>query len=302
MPKRNFTLVGAHAGKTITLGNHNFVDGVLAFEGSDSDVLIVTRALRDQYQAFGPDELEEAQAAYEEARAEAALNEPRETAASREMDLKQKLVARRLIAENIDPETLYGPGPMAEQVKANMAILLIEEAEGTELVATAEEIAAQKAAAEAADKAEADRLAKEAADKAEADRLAKETADKEAADKAEADRLAKEAADKAEQDRLDKEAADKAAADAAEAERLQQQSQENGGGEQPPVDAKIETVADALKALDPANDEHWTARGVPSMSIIEQLMGRDVSRAEVEAVAPDLTRAVAKAQKAAAAS
>lgn len=295
MPKRNFTLVGAHAGKTITLGNYNFTDGVLAFEGSDADVLIVTRALRDQYQAFGPDDLEAAQVAYEEARAEAALNEPRETAASLEMDLKQKLVARRMITENLDPEVLYGKGPMAEQVKANMAILLIEEAEGSKLVAMAEEIAAQKAAAEAADKAEVYRLVKEAADKAEADKKAEEDRlAKEAADK--------EAADKAEQDRLDKEAADKAAADAAEAERLQQQSQENGGGEQPPADAKIETVADALKALDPANDEHWTARGVPSMSIIEQLMGRDVSRAEVEAVAPDLTRAVAKAQKAAAAS
>lgn len=84
-----------------------------------------------------------------------------------------------------------------------------------------------------------------------------------------------------------------------EHEELEPDEPMDGGGEQPPEGAKIETVADALQALDPANNDHWTSRGVPSIDAMAKLLGRSVTRAEIEAVAPDYTRSVAKAAKAA---
>jgi hypothetical protein len=56
------------------------------------------------------------------------------------------------------------------------------------------------------------------------------------------------------------------------------------------------TVAEALKALDPENDMHWTARGVPSVDAVSAMLARGVTRSEIEAVAPDLTRTVARAK------
>ncbi len=60
--------------------------------------------------------------------------------------------------------------------------------------------------------------------------------------------------------------------------------------------AALTTVADALKALDPENETHWTARGVPSVDAVSALLARGVTRSEIEAVAPDLTRTVARAK------
>ena len=333
MPQIKFHAVGPHEGKTITLDRFEFVDGVYTFNGGDQDIAAIGRVMREQYQAFPSYEFEAAKKAFEEAQAEAALAEPETSPAIVEMTIKQRVTARRFIDEKLDPATVYGPGVAADQLNAMIAVLRAEDDEGNDVL-NADELAQLRASND-----EADRLKREAEEKEVADKKAEdERLEKEAADKVEADRLAKEAADKAEQDRLDKEAADKLEADAAaeadrvakeaadkaEADRiaaealLQQQNggqqqapvdpekpegepeqQDNGGGEQQPEGAKIETVADALQALDPKVDEHWTARGVPSIEAMTKLLGRSVSRAEIEEQAPDYTRSVAKAAKAA---
>jgi hypothetical protein len=55
------------------------------------------------------------------------------------------------------------------------------------------------------------------------------------------------------------------------------------------------TLKQALKLLDPQNDEHWTAGGLPRVEALEQLTGTQLSRADVEAAAPDLKRSNAEA-------
>ena len=314
MPQIKFHAVGAHEGKTITLGRFDFVDGVHAFSGSPQDVEIITKTMREQYSAVPEDEFEAAKKAFDEAQAESALAEPETTPASTEMTIKQRILARRFIDEKLDPSQVYGPGPAADAIKAHMSALKSEDEDGDDVL-NASELAERQAAIEEAErvkreteeKAEKERLEKEAADKAEKERL-----DKEAADKAAAEAAEKEKADAQAKEKADKEAADKAEADRIAAEEAAkqgqqsqddgsggQQSQDNGGGQQQPEGAKIETVADALQALDAANDEHWTARGVPSIEAMTKLLGRSVTRAEIEEVAPDYTRSVAKAAKAA---
>ncbi len=50
------------------------------------------------------------------------------------------------------------------------------------------------------------------------------------------------------------------------------------------------SLADALASLDPANDDHWTADGKPRMEVLENLTGGNLTREDVEAVAPGVTR------------
>lgn len=50
------------------------------------------------------------------------------------------------------------------------------------------------------------------------------------------------------------------------------------------------TLIEALKALDPQNDEHWTKEGSPLLNVLEQLAGKNYSRAEISAAAPDFSR------------
>lgn len=55
--------------------------------------------------------------------------------------------------------------------------------------------------------------------------------------------------------------------------------------------ARSQLISAALAQLDNANDEHWTKGGLPDIKAIEALMGdKPTTRAEVEAVAPDLKR------------
>lgn len=266
MPQTKFYAVGPHEGKTVSLDRFDFVDGVYTFTGSPQETELVAKTLRTQYQAYPEAEFEEAKKAYDDAQAEAVLAEPETTPAISEMNLKQRIVARRFLDEGLDPDSVYGPGEAANLVKANMDALRAEEAEGSDLVATAEEIAAQRV------RAEQERREAELAEQA---------------------RLA------AEQQGQSGEPAPENTSPSGE--QAHEQPQDNGGGEQAPVEAKIETVADALQALDPANDEHWTSRGVPSIEAMTKMLGRAVTRAEIEAVAPDYTRSVAKAAKAPAA-
>ncbi|QDP53462.1 MAG: hypothetical protein GOVbin4933_8 [Prokaryotic dsDNA virus sp.] len=55
-----------------------------------------------------------------------------------------------------------------------------------------------------------------------------------------------------------------------------------------------EEILEAVRDLDPQNDEHWTADGLPRLDAVENLLGGDVSRKAVTNAAPDFTRAVAQ--------
>ena len=49
-------------------------------------------------------------------------------------------------------------------------------------------------------------------------------------------------------------------------------------------------LINALRQLDPANDEHWTDDGAPALEPVRIALGRVVQRKEVTTVAPELTR------------
>jgi hypothetical protein len=55
-----------------------------------------------------------------------------------------------------------------------------------------------------------------------------------------------------------------------------------------------EEILEAVQALDPQNDEHWTADGLPRLDAVENLLGSDISRKVVTNAAPDFSRAVAQ--------
>jgi hypothetical protein len=55
------------------------------------------------------------------------------------------------------------------------------------------------------------------------------------------------------------------------------------------VDEKV-TVSAALGRLDPENDEHWTADGLPRVEVVSEWLGAQVSRQEITNAAPKLTR------------
>jgi hypothetical protein len=56
---------------------------------------------------------------------------------------------------------------------------------------------------------------------------------------------------------------------------------------EPQVDMEL---INALRQLDPANDEHWTDNGAPALEPIRIALGRPIARKEVTSAAPDLTR------------
>lgn len=51
-----------------------------------------------------------------------------------------------------------------------------------------------------------------------------------------------------------------------------------------------QNILTALAQLDSSNDEHWTTSGLPAMAIMQALAGAEVTRAQVNAVAPNYTR------------
>jgi tetrahydromethanopterin S-methyltransferase subunit B len=50
-------------------------------------------------------------------------------------------------------------------------------------------------------------------------------------------------------------------------------------------------VKDAVAGLDGTNDAHWTKGGLPATEAVSAVVGSDVSRADIEAAAPDAKRA-----------
>lgn len=57
------------------------------------------------------------------------------------------------------------------------------------------------------------------------------------------------------------------------------------------------TLGEAIGALDPENDRHWTSNNLPALDVLEELTGKKVARNEVDAVAEGYTRAKARAAK-----
>lgn len=52
----------------------------------------------------------------------------------------------------------------------------------------------------------------------------------------------------------------------------------------------VSQIREALKTLDPKNDDHWTRDGKPMMKVLEDLLGFDVSRAKIEQAFPRFNR------------
>lgn len=57
------------------------------------------------------------------------------------------------------------------------------------------------------------------------------------------------------------------------------------------------TLGEAIGALDPENDKHWTSNNLPALDVLEELTGKKVARDEVNSVADGYTRAKARAAK-----
>lgn len=55
-----------------------------------------------------------------------------------------------------------------------------------------------------------------------------------------------------------------------------------------------ELIKAAIEGLDPKNDEHWTKAGLPEVKAVEAALGADVTRAQIEAAAPDAKRPAAQ--------
>ncbi|QTH19784.1 hypothetical protein HRJ34_15575 [Rhizorhabdus wittichii] len=67
------------------------------------------------------------------------------------------------------------------------------------------------------------------------------------------------------------------------------------GGTAQTEPASDESVNTALELLDPTKDEDWTAAGLPAVDAVATLAGGKVTRDQIKALAPDLTREAAKA-------
>ena len=57
------------------------------------------------------------------------------------------------------------------------------------------------------------------------------------------------------------------------------------------------TLAEAIGALDPDVDAHWTSNNLPSLDYLSELTGKKAARGDVDAVAEGYTRAKARAAK-----
>ncbi|WP_066795077.1 hypothetical protein [Sphingomonas soli] len=52
-------------------------------------------------------------------------------------------------------------------------------------------------------------------------------------------------------------------------------------------------IGSAIDLLDPANDDHWTGAGLPAVDAVKAILGRDVTRAEINEAAPEFMRPTA---------
>ncbi len=54
--------------------------------------------------------------------------------------------------------------------------------------------------------------------------------------------------------------------------------------------ATADEIGSAIDLLDKANDDHWTAAGLPAVDAVAELLGKPVTRAAITAAAPDAKR------------
>lgn len=52
----------------------------------------------------------------------------------------------------------------------------------------------------------------------------------------------------------------------------------------------LDQIKEALLKLDPNNDDHWTREGVPRLDVMKELLGADVSRADITQASSSFTR------------
>lgn len=62
------------------------------------------------------------------------------------------------------------------------------------------------------------------------------------------------------------------------------------GGEELSEEEKAQAISDALDLLDAENDEQWTAKGLPAVDAVIEIVGFEVTRKEIEAASPEFTR------------
>lgn len=75
------------------------------------------------------------------------------------------------------------------------------------------------------------------------------------------------------------------AADASNA-RAADNADANAGAD----DASDDEIRGAILALDPDNDDHWTASGDPAVRAVAEMSGKAVTRESIAAAAPDAKR------------
>lgn len=54
--------------------------------------------------------------------------------------------------------------------------------------------------------------------------------------------------------------------------------------------APANDILAALQLLDPSDDTHWTAAGLPAVDAVKAALGGEVNRGEIEAAAPGFVR------------
>lgn len=73
--------------------------------------------------------------------------------------------------------------------------------------------------------------------------------------------------------------------------KREEQQQADAGEKQTSDRARQGAVRTALTKLNPKDDKHWTEAGLPSVEAVRELSGnKDVSRADIQNLAPKLTR------------
>lgn len=63
---------------------------------------------------------------------------------------------------------------------------------------------------------------------------------------------------------------------------------------------RVGAIRNALASLDPENDRHWTQKGFPSLSAVQERAKVELARNDVVAAEPDFDREKARLQKASA--
>lgn len=64
-------------------------------------------------------------------------------------------------------------------------------------------------------------------------------------------------------------------------------------GEKKEAEARKQVILDTLQLLDHSDDSHWTGEGLPSVKIVSDTAGIEVTRKEITAAAPDFVRQAA---------